>query len=181
MRPAVETVVRTARSTSSVRASLFAEAADDEQRIVDRETEPEDRRDVDREGRDVGDGRQHPQEAEGSEDGHHPDGHGEQRGHEAAEDHQQQEHQHGHREHLGPDDVGLGEVLHLGHDDDGATYLGGPAVRRPEGVLDAVDLRLACLLGGAGQRDHGEGAVPVAAEQAGRDVGREAVRPRREH
>ena len=159
---------------------LFAEPADHEQRVVDRQTEPEDGRDVDREGRDVGDRREGAQQAEGTEDGDDADGHREQRGHETAEDHEEQQDQHGHREHLGTHDVGLGEVLHLGEDDDGPADVGRPSGGSLHQLFDAVDLRLPLLLGRAGEGEDGEGAAPVAPEQAGGDVAGEAVGPGRE-
>ena len=55
VRPAVAIVVRSAASVSLPDADLLAEPADDEQRVVDRQPEPEHRDDVDREDRDVGD------------------------------------------------------------------------------------------------------------------------------
>jgi hypothetical protein len=118
---------------------LLPEPGHHEQPVVDAQAEAEDRGDVHRvDGHRGGHGEQ-PQHRERAEDGDAADRHRQRRRGQAAEDHQQQDQQHRHREQLGLGDVGgdlgVDRGLHRhGPADPGGHAAGDQAGRRQLGL-----------------------------------------------
>ena len=105
----VRPAVRTVRTHGVVRlvagAQLLAEAADDEQRVVDGEAEAHRGGEVEGEDRDLGDQVDEPQHDERADDRQRADGERQRRRHDAAEHEQQQDEGDRQGDHLGPDEV----------------------------------------------------------------------------
>ena len=87
------------------RAELFAEPRDDEQRIVDRDPEPDQRHDVHRVRRDIDDVRERERRAHAAEHREDADAEAQQRGDAGGEDDDEQDQCEWERHHLGPAQV----------------------------------------------------------------------------
>ncbi len=166
MRPAVAIVADDRRLGVQPAGQLLPVAPDDEQAVVDRQPEPEDRHHVDREHRHLGDQREQVQRGERAEDGDHAD-HQRQGGRDDRAEHQHEQHQqHRHRQRLGPGDVLAHLLVDVPPDRRRAADLGlQPGRGQP--VLDPFQ-RVGALLLVPVQGQHRVGGVPVGADQAGR-------------
>ncbi|CAB4726599.1 unannotated protein [freshwater metagenome] len=155
---------RGVRVVERQRGQLLAEAADHEERVVDRETDAEQRDDVDREDRDLGKRRHDPHDREGAQHRDQPHEGRHEGGDDAAEDQQREQHDDRHRDQLGTLEVLAGVVVDVAVDGEGAGDVGLETV----GVQQRLDLvvgREVVVLRLPGQRDQHLGSVAVATDQ----------------
>ncbi len=167
---------------------FLTEAADDEQGVVDGQSQAEGRGEVHREDRHVGELGQAAQHRVGAEDGDDADAQRQQGGHRAAEDHHQQHQRDRQGDHLGTEQVLLDDRLHLvPYGDRAADSDLHRAVGAPESGRDPVQglPRLLLVAGDAGgdQRlmavlcaQGGRLGLPVGADPGDALLTRQALR-----
>src|SRR5690606_23212954 len=149
-----------------VPAEFFAEAADHEEPVVDREPQPQEGGDVHREDRHVGHVRQGVQGRERAEDRQAADEQRQARRDEPAEDQYEQHHEEGQGDGLGARDVGGDAVVDGRRGADRPARPGGePAAHAGQVVADRP---VGLLLGGLsvpGEFQDGVGRGPVVADE----------------
>ncbi len=141
VRPAVA-MVRTSAARGSPAGPLLPVPADHEQAVVDRQPHPEDRHHVDREDRDLGEQRHHPQRGERAQDRDGPDRQRQAgRDHAAEHDHQQhQQDRHGQR--LGPGDVRADPLVDVPADrGPPPTWVSRPGAASPPSIRSRASVR----------------------------------------
>ncbi len=145
---------------------LLAEPADDEQRVVDGQPEPDQRDDVDREDRDVGEHRDESDDRQRTEDGNRTDEPWHECRDQAAEDKQAQHEHDRHRDRLGAGDVGRHGLTDVVEDRPLATDVLVKTVGI-QVVLDRGKVVGLLILGESGERDDDHRRVAVFADQVG--------------
>src|SRR5690606_10963222 len=169
------------------RGEFLAEAADDEQGVVDRQAEAERGGEVHREDGDVGDLGEAAQDRVGAEDRDDADAEREQGGDGAAEDHHQQHERDRQGDELGPQQVLLDDRLHLvPHGDRAADADLHGALLAPErrryALQRLVHRRLVARDAGGNQRlvavlgaQRGRAGLPVGADAGDAGLARQAL------
>ena len=158
VRPAVRIVVRTARP-GALLGELLAEAGDEEQRVVDRQAEPEADHEVEREDRERVRLVDRGQDEERAEDGGDPDRERQHRG-AAAEEEQREQQQDREGEHLGAPEV-LGDASRRSGSARTPSRRAGR--RRSRGKRCSRPLATVVLVGVGGERREQVGRAAVAA------------------
>ena len=146
---------------------LLTEAADDEERVVDGQADAQQRDHVDREDRDLGELRDHPDHREGAEHRDDTDHGRHQGGDRGAEDQQREQDDDRQRDELGALEVVGGDLVDVVVDGvrPGDRGLQAAGLRRVEHGRDAVVADQEVVLGLAGQRDQHLGVAAVVAHQ----------------